>query len=445
MGINASSSLISRPKSKHGARGKRSGGWRVGRRLSGLLVALLAQFVPGLVRMVYALDASALPVGGSVRVGAGTISQNGNLLMVHQSTPQLGLDWQSFNIGSGSTVRFVQPGTTSVALNRVVGNDPSQIFGQLQSNGQVFLTNPNGVLFAPGARADVGGLVASTLDLSQSDFANGNYIFTSRNSANGTGGLTKAGVVNQGTLQAATGGYIALLGSNVSNQGQIDAPLGSVVLAAGQAVTVGLDSSGLLSATVTPGSSAALLVSNSGNISADGGRVRLDARSAQGIAESLVNNSGTIRAQTVQNINGEIWLGGATEVDNSGTLDVSAGKAANSDSSAGQIAIKADMQSGTANVGGKLLAQGGLQGGNGGSIETSGAHAHFASTLVVDTQAASGKAGQWLIDPNDFVIAASGGDITGAALSSNLASASVTINSTSGAIVTSAGLSLIHI
>ena len=132
-----------------------------------------------------------------------------------------------------------------MALNRVLGNSGTEIYGQLRANGQVFLTNPNGVLFAPGAKVDVGGLVASTLDLSQQDFADGRYVF---NHAGGRGA-----VVNQGSLTASAGGYLVLFGNQVSNQGDIAVDAGSVVLASGRAATVSISGSGLLSAVVTPG------------------------------------------------------------------------------------------------------------------------------------------------------------------------------------------------
>ena len=174
------------------------------RRISRLLAWLLAPWLglslslaTGVGTAAYAQTVpvpppGALPKGGQVRVGAGQITQSGQLLLIQQTTPRLGIDWQHFDIGSGATVEFRQPGASSVALNRVVGQDPSAIFGRLQSNGQVFLTNPNGVLFAPGSRVDVGGLVASTLDLSQADFAAGRYDFR------GDGGTVRA----QGQIQA---------------------------------------------------------------------------------------------------------------------------------------------------------------------------------------------------------------------------------------------------
>ena len=90
-------------------------------------------------------------------------------MTIRQATDQAILNWQTFNIGASASVNFIQPSASSIALNRVLGSDPSAIYGQLTANGQVFLVNPSGVLFGPGARVDVAGLVASTLAIRDAD------------------------------------------------------------------------------------------------------------------------------------------------------------------------------------------------------------------------------------------------------------------------------------
>ncbi|HEY4370222.1 MAG TPA: hypothetical protein VGN07_23525, partial [Steroidobacteraceae bacterium] len=198
----------------------------------------------------------------------------------------------------------------------------------------------------------------------------------------------------------ADGGYVALLGANVSNEGTINARLGTVALAAGNAMTLDVAGDGLLNVTVNQGAVNAL-VNNGGLILADGGQVLLTAQAAGNLLQTAVNNTGIIQAQTIENHNGVIKLLG-------------------------------DMQDGTVNAGGTLDASAPDRG-NGGFIETSAAHVKVADTLEVTTAAAQGLTGSWLIDPVDYTIAASGGDITGAALSSNLTSTDITILSTSGA------------
>ena len=128
---------------------------------------------------VHALDPNALPTGGRIAAGAATITQSGNRLNVNQASDRAILNWSTFNIGANAAVSFVQPNSGSVALNRVLTSaGASDIQGRLTANGQVFLVNPSGVLFGKGAQVDVGGLVASTLDISDTDFLDGRYVFS---------------------------------------------------------------------------------------------------------------------------------------------------------------------------------------------------------------------------------------------------------------------------
>jgi len=252
----------------------------------------------------------ATPTGGQVTAGNGQISQNGSQTTITQQSQNLAIDWQSFNIGASQGVTFKQPGTTSIVLNEVVGQSPSQILGSLKANGQVFILNPNGVLFGSGAQVSVGGLVAGTLGLSISDFLAGKYDFF---------GNSTATVNNAGTITAANGGYIALLGARVNNNGSLSAPLGNVSLAAGQQVTLQLANGSLLGLTVNQGALDAL-VSNQGLIRANGGQVLLTAEAADSLTKAVVNNAGVIEAQSLDSHDGTIQLLGDM---NSGTVNVS--------------------------------------------------------------------------------------------------------------------------
>ena len=137
------------------------------------------------------------------------------------------INWQGFDIGSQAQVNFAQPNASAVALNRVVGPNISRIEGQLSANGQVFLVNPNGILFGGGARVNAGAFVASTLNIRDADFLAGNYSFS------GTGGA----IENQGTITAAPGGYVAFIAPKITNAGTISAPQGTVAMGAGERVT----------------------------------------------------------------------------------------------------------------------------------------------------------------------------------------------------------------
>lgn len=346
--------------------------------------------------LTFGASAYALPTGGVVAAGSASITSGATSTTITQSTANLIINWQSFGIATGQSVQFIQPGSSSVALNRVLGADPSSIMGSLSSNGKVFLLNPNGILFGSGASVNVGGLVASTLSLSDANFMAGRYAFTDAGSGS---------VVNQGTINAADGGYVALLGKSVSNQGVISARLGTVALAAGTAITLDLTGDGLLNVSVAQGAVNAL-IDNGGLIRADGGRVLLTAQAAGNLLQTVVNNTGVIQAQTIGNRNGTILLLG-------------------------------DMQTGTVNVGGTLDASA-PNGGNGGFIETSAAHVNIQDTAQVTTAAAQGLVGTWLIDPQDFIIG-SGGNISGATLSALLVTNSVTISTSTGPDATLAG------
>lgn len=253
-----------------------------------------------LLMMATASCAWAAPADGVVTSGSGAISSSGNVTNITQGSNKLAINWSSFNIAGNETVNFIQPGRDAIALNRIVGSGATEIYGKLNANGQVFLLNPNGVLFGASASVNVGGLVASTLNLSDADFNAGNYRFTNTISST-------AGVVNQGNITAGEGGYIALLGSQVSNQGTLAARLGNVTLAAGSDMTLDFAGDGLLSVRIDQGSLQAL-VQNKQLIQADGGTVVMNARTADSLIQAVVNNDGVIQANAVDTHDGRVML-----------------------------------------------------------------------------------------------------------------------------------------
>ncbi|MCC6210699.1 MAG: filamentous hemagglutinin N-terminal domain-containing protein, partial [Burkholderiales bacterium] len=257
-----------------------------------------------------AVPGATLPTGGRVVGGQAAISQSGATMAIQQSSARAAIDWQSFSIGAQASVVFRQPSASSIALNRVIGADPSQIFGRLSANGQVFLTNPSGILFAPGAQVDVGGIVASTLQMSADDFMSGRYLLR--------GNGTSAAVTNQGTIRALPKGYVALIAPAVVNEGTIEAPRGTAALVGAGAATVGFMADGLIQIRVDQGALNAE-VANRGAVRADGGAVLLTAKGLGSLGRAVVNNSGIIEARTVENVDGVIRLGGGT-VENAGAI-----------------------------------------------------------------------------------------------------------------------------
>lgn len=373
-------------------------------------LALLAQAA-----LAQAPAPGALPTGAQVLAGQAAISQAGNTLTIQQATNQAILNWQSFNIGSQAAVNFQQPSASAVALNRVIGSDPSAIYGALSANGQVFLVNPNGVLFGQGARVDVGGLVASTLNIRNEDFLAGNHRFT-RDGAS-------AGVTNQGELNAK---YVALLAPEVRNEGVIATRMGTTALAAGEGVTLGISGNQLIDVQVEK-ASINTLVQNKQLVQAEGGTVVMSAQSAHSLLGQVVN-SGAVAAQGISTDGGSIRLLASSTIEHSGSLNVDAG----ANGKGGTAIVLADLANpgSQTTVSGSISARGGSSSGNGGFVETSGTHLKIADTATVNTTAANGQTGQWLLDPYDFTIAATNGDITGTALSAALGSSNVTIQTT---------------
>ncbi|KPQ26548.1 MAG: bifunctional secretin / adhesin [Halomonas sp. HL-93] len=310
-------------------------------------------------------------------------------MRINQDSDRMAIDWDDFSVDEGSRVAFNQPGRDAAALNRVTGDQLSQIRGAIEANGQVFLVNPNGIVFGDTAQVDVGGLVASTLDISPDDFMAGDFTFE---------GDSSSAIINQGNIRAGDEGYVALIAAEIINEGNISAPRGDVMMGAGSRVT--LDMGGPIKIEVEE----ALLdtyIEQGGAIQADGGRVYLTAKAAGDLAASVINHTGTTQARTLaENEQGEIWLMG-------------------------------DMDNGETQVAGTLDASA-PDGGDGGFVETSAAKVSILDEATVTTRADDGQTGEWLIDPQDYTVAEEDGDITGNTLSNNLADNNVTIESVDG-------------
>ncbi|WP_022970696.1 filamentous hemagglutinin N-terminal domain-containing protein, partial [Xanthomonas maliensis] len=286
-----------------------------------LAAALLAMPVSGLAQVA----ANQLPTGGSIAGGTGTINAaNGSSQTVNQTSSRMALTWSGFDIGSAATMIFNQPSTNAVVLNLVQGGNPTQIYGNLNANGQVFLLNSNGVLFGSTANINVGGLVVSTLGTTVSKFMSGDYSLDA-------GGTTVALVSNSGTINAAAGSAV-LIGGRASNSGTITANAGNITLAGADAATLSFESGGFAVVIDKPLqlALASEAVDNSGTLSAPGGTIQLQARAAQGVFDRLINNSGTIRASSLTNgPDGSVSLtafgAGSVDIAGSGSIDAGTG------------------------------------------------------------------------------------------------------------------------
>ncbi|WP_109119163.1 filamentous hemagglutinin N-terminal domain-containing protein, partial [Azospirillum sp. TSO22-1] len=277
--------------------------------------------------MAWPGTAAANPRGGTVVGGSASISEPApGTLTVRQATDKAIIEWRDFSVGERELTRFEQPSAGSIALNRVIGGNPSEILGRLSANGQVWLVNPNGIVFGRNAQIDVAGLVATTHDIRNDDFMAGRHRFE--------GAADNAAMVeNHGTITAAEAGLVALVAPGVANTGTITARLGEVTLASGRKFVVDLYGDQRINlATDAPvttrpkskdGKPADALVKNEGRVFADGGRVRMTAAAAKGVVDRVIDMSGIVQARTVEEKDGEIILSGgdAGTVAVSGTLD----------------------------------------------------------------------------------------------------------------------------
>lgn len=267
--------------------------------ISRQLKSAFAAWAAGLYIIGTGATAYALPEGGQVAAGQAAITTAGSTMTIAQQTAQAIINWQNFGIGSGEAVHINQPNSQAILLNRVIGSNPSEIFGQLTANGQVILVNPNGVFFRPGSSVDVGGLTASTLNIANEDFLKGQLRFA---------GDSQNPVINAGSINAQNG-YVNLLAKEVVNEGIIAAQTGSVNLAAGSGMSLDYNGDGKMTVAVTDGAYQSA-VANKKLIQADGGLVVMTASGKDALMDSAVNNSGMIQANTLGEATGQISLTG---------------------------------------------------------------------------------------------------------------------------------------
>lgn len=407
----------------------------------------------------------ALPTVSEVVSGEALFSYDEANTLVIQAKDHTIIQHETFSIGEGEKVRYIQPNESSVVLSRVIGKDPSILLGELTSNGKVFLVNPNGVYFGKDAVVDVGSLVVSTLTLRDEDFIRGNYFFSSEQAS--------GEIVNLGNIQANES--IAFLSPHITNQGKILAKTGSVLLAAGEKITLDFSGDSLMEFTIE-GSLEKALISQDGDIEALQGHVMLSMGSVFKVIEGLINVEGISVGKELVEKEGKIFLtegseilskqiiiegsegsclkvegslkteGGSVhlfaeeiilakgEINTSSSLGggqilVGGGKQGKGDyylakdvtvgcefsliangleaSNGGEIIIWSED---TTIFNGRAFARGGDKKGDGGFVETSGRKVLSVEMGKVDTGAILGERGTWLLDPLQITIA-EGNDI----------------------------------
>jgi large exoprotein involved in heme utilization and adhesion len=355
-----------------------------------LTLAVAAAFLPAGVALAEPA-ANQLPTGGQVGAGSVAISTAGSKMQIDQSSDKAIINWNCFCIGANAWVNINQPSASSVVLNR--STQAAEIFGRLSANGQVFVTSGAGVYFARTAQVDVGALLASNLTIRDQDFLAGRYVFSNEGSS--------GAVVNEGTI-ITPAGYAALAGTQVRNHGVIIAQAGTVALAAGDRVSLDMIGDGLVRVSVDAAALNALAL-NAGTIQADGGRVVLTARSANALLDTVVNNTGVIRARSLVERNGEIVLdgGSAGTVAHTGSIDASGGAEG---TNGGTVTVRGQ----NVFVYGGIDARGAGESGRGGMVETSGNYIEIGQAPEI------GAGGTWLIDPYNITVVAGAGSTNNA-------------------------------
>ena len=334
-------------------------------------------------------DLFANPTGMTVASGSGSAQQAGSQLNVTVSQTAI-LNWSSFNIKSGETTTFIQPSANSVVFNEIGGANPSQIFGNLNANGTVILANANGFYFGPNSMISVGGSFIATTAPITPDFGSGStWQFT--------GMPPLASIVNYGQIKVGAGKSLYLIAEQIENHGELAAPGGDVGLYAGQSVLVSErpDGRGLSATMKVPSGS----VNNFGQITADAGTIALQAQ--------VVNQNGIIQADSVQDKNGVIELVASDSLNLGADSQI---LARGDDSTPGSSGGTVTLQSGnnfSDTAGGKIIATGGAQGGNGGNIEVSAPNI-LSLDSSMDASAQSGwNGGAFFLDPVNIILGTS--------------------------------------
>ncbi|MHB9797416.1 MBG domain-containing protein [Pseudomonas sp. MT3] len=438
--------------------------------------------------------ADNLPQGGQVVGGQATISQQGKNMDINTSSARTAINWQRFNVGPDNKITFNQPDGKSVTLNRVIGADPSKIYGAITSNGQLILVNPNGIMVGPKAHISSSALVASAGFLTEEQARQ--FAATGKLDIQLTGLVT-----NQGRITVHDNGMVALLGAQVNNAGVIQARKGMVQLATGPRATLDFHGDGLLNIAVNgePGERGSVNgdvaggVHNSGEIDVGNGTIAMSAQRAAKHLDSVINVGGNVVADSVSHDGGTIVLGNSARTNVTGNLSAKG-------TNGGQIKVLGDEvnvagtakvdASGTQGAGGKVLVGGSYQGRGpeqaakttsvaqgaqlkadgktdggqvvvwsdgkthfagsasaqggqkGGVVETSGKQLTIAPEARVSAHGGQ-QSGKWLLDPDTVNIEAEGGapgsdTISASAIASGLKNSDVEINASQRINVNSA-------
>ncbi|HHF6935000.1 TPA: filamentous hemagglutinin N-terminal domain-containing protein, partial [Haemophilus influenzae] len=397
--------------------------------LSAILLSL------GIVSIPQSVLASGLQ-GMDVVHGTATMQVDGNKTIIRNSVDAI-INWKQFNIDQNEMVQFLQESNNSAVFNRVTSDQISQLKGILDSNGQVFLINPNGITIGKDAIINTNGFTASTLDISNENIKARNFTLEQ------TKDKALAEIVNHGLITVGKDGSVNLIGGKVKNEGVISVNGGSISLLAGQKITI----SDIINPTITysiaaPENEAINLgdiFAKSGNINVRAATIRNKGKlSADSVSKDKSGNiilsakegeaeiGGVISAQNQQAKGGKLMITGDKVTLKTGAVIDLSGKEGGETYLGGdergegkngiQLAKKTSLEKGsTINVSGKekggraivwgdialidgnINAQGKDIAKTGGFVETSGHDLSIGDDVIVDAK-------EWLLDPEDVSI-----------------------------------------
>jgi filamentous hemagglutinin family protein len=428
-----------------------------------LLAILVALVLPA--AAAAQLAPNTRPTGGKVVAGTAAISATSTDTVISQTSERAAITWQSFDVGSHQSVTFQQPSSSAIALVRVLGPNPSEIAGRITSNGQVVIVNASGTAIAQGAILNDQSLVISSANVSTLNFMSGNLVFDQPGKPNASVKVQGAITVHQAGLAALVAPLVTGGGTIAAMLGRVDllaARTETVDLTGGGLTAVQPTSSVQQAPIGANGKPATALVSLTGHVTAAGGSVRVAGAAADGIVKNVVSIGGHALAQhgaiAVAATGGDALLsgglgtqggpglaGGNIAVNATGSVHLTATARVNASGpiGGGVIAVgttiaRASGGPGTVSVttarntvvdsgaqlhadavregaGGKVVllstaitnfagaitAKGGKHGGNGGTVEVSGATLAFTGS--VDVSAPMGTLGTFLLDPKVFL------------------------------------------
>lgn len=277
------------------------------------MISKIKYYTAFILVFLFNIPVYAAPNGANVVYGDVNISQSGSNTVINQNTDKAIINWNSFDVNKGESVLFNQNSSSSIILNRVTSGLPTNIFGNISANGNVFILNQAGVLVGNGAQINTNSFLAGAASINDKDFLAGKHNFYG----------AQGNVINNGSIKVQDGGYAVLMGKKVENNGLISAKFGKIYLSSGETFRMDMSGNDLIGVAVEKGITDAY-ISNAGHIQSEGGTIVMTAKNASDVIRHAVNNTGIIDASSISYEGGKVILGAENgQIVNAGEINVS--------------------------------------------------------------------------------------------------------------------------